>query len=120
MLVVSSLGEAAPLLGAFRFFRAPGELAPELGRRGPIVRLVDVRERHRLAAVLLADRLIVRQVDADRRDRARVAGLDHDVDGIGRDAADALLSCSDRPTACGPRTIARRPPACECPPSSAG
>ena len=84
-------GEAVPLLGAKRLLFRPGELAAERRRCRSVVGLVHVRERDRLAAVLLADVLIVRQVDADRRDRPGVAGLDDDVDGVGGDAADALL-----------------------------
>ena len=74
------------LLRALRFLRRPGELAAHRARRAAIAGVDDVGERHRLAAVLLANRLVVRQVDADRRDRAGIAGLDHDVDGVGDDA----------------------------------
>ena len=113
-------GDAAPLLGALGFFGAPGELAAELRQRRLVVGLVGVRQRHGLAAVTLADRLVVRQVDADRRDRARIAGLDHDVDGVGGHAAHALLLVLRRPTASGPRTTAPRRRACGCPRSSRG
>ena len=92
MFVVSSPANALHFSARVRLVRRPRELAAELRQRRLVVRLVDVRQRHRLAAVLLADRLVVRQVDADRRDRPRVAGLDHDVDGVGGDALDALLA----------------------------
>ena len=90
-------GDGAPLLGPRRLLRRPRELAPELGGRRSIVGLVDVRERHRLAAELLANRLVVRQVDADRGDRSGVAGLDDDVDGVGGDAGDAGLAIAGVP-----------------------
>ena len=91
-MVVSSPANALHFVARAGFLRRPRELAAELGQRRLVVGLVDVRQRHRLAAVALADRLIVRQVDADRRDRPRVAGFDDDVDGVGGDAVDALLA----------------------------
>ena len=84
--------ERPELLGALRLFRRPRELAAHRPRRRSIVGLVDVRQRHRLAAVLLADLLVVRQVDADRRHGAGVAGFDHHVDGVGDNALDAGLA----------------------------
>src|SRR5712691_10283108 len=54
------------------------------GRR-LVVRLVDVRQRHGLASVRFANELVVRQVDSDRRHRTRVAGFNHDLDGLSGD-----------------------------------
>src|SRR6185503_9536247 len=84
--------ERTELLGPLRFLRRPRELAAHRWRRRLVIRLVDVRQRNRLAAVLLADALIVRQVDADRRYRTGVAGLDDHVDGVGDDAGDVRLA----------------------------
>ena len=81
----------APLRCPRGFLRRPGELGAEFRQRRLVVRLADVRQRHRLAAVLLADGLIVGQVDADGRHGTRVARFDHHVDGVGGDALDALL-----------------------------
>ena len=66
----------------------PAELAAIRRQLRLVVGLVDVRERHRLAAVPLADPLIVRQVDADGGHRSGIAGLDDDVDGARGDADD--------------------------------
>jgi hypothetical protein len=61
--------ERTPPAGALGFLSAPRELDPHSFRRRLVVSHVDVRQRHRLAAMLLANELVVRQVDADRRDR---------------------------------------------------
>ena len=82
-------GEGAPFRRARDFLRRPGELGPERRQRRLVVGLVDVREGDGLAAVPLAHPLIVRQVDAHRCDRARIADLDDDVDRVGGDALDA-------------------------------
>ena len=83
---------AAPFFGARGLFRRPRELAAEFDRRRAVVGIVHVRERHGLAPELLADILSVGQVDADRRDRARVAGLHDHVDGIRGNTRDTLLA----------------------------
>src|SRR4029079_458311 len=75
----------------------PRELAPELGERRSVVRLVHVRQRHRLAPVSLADALVVREGDTDARHGAGVAGFDDDVDGVGGDATNAFLAVSRIP-----------------------
>ena len=85
-------GEIGELPRALGFLRAPHELRPHRGRRRAVAGFTHVRQRDRLAAVLLADLLIVRQVDPDRRDRSRVAGLDDDVDGVGDDPLDVRLA----------------------------
>ena len=99
-------GERAPALGARDFFLRPAELAPVRRQLRLVVRLVDVGERHRLAAVTLANPLIVRQVDADGRHRPRLAGLDDDVDGARGDADDIGAPPAADPTASAPRTTA--------------
>ena len=74
--------------------RRPAELLP-VARRACDFSYASMTfdERHRLAAVLLANALIVRQVDADRRHRPRVAGFDDHFDRARGDAA--------APSACG-------------------
>ena len=81
-----------PPLGALDLRGIPGKLlAITVGQRA-LVGLEHVRQRHRLTAVLFADALIVRQVDADRRNRAGIAGLDHHVDRFCRHALDVRLA----------------------------
>ena len=84
-------GKRTPFRRPRRFLGGPGELGPELRQGRLVVGFVDVRKRHRLAAVLLAYRLIVGQVDADWRHRTGIARLDDDVDGVRGDALDARL-----------------------------
>ena len=83
--------EAAPALRARGLVGRPGELGPEALRSRPVVRLHDVREQDRFAPVLLADLLVVRQVDPDRRDRTRLAHFDDHVDRVGGDATNAFF-----------------------------
>ena len=90
-------GEAAPLPRALRLLLRPRELLPVAPGPGQLVGLVHVRQRDRLAAVLLAHRLVVGQVDADGRQRAGVAGLDDHVDGVGGDAGHARLAVAGVP-----------------------
>ena len=90
-------GQAAPALGPRFLGLVPGELRTVGGRPREVVGLDHVRQRHRLAAVLLPDGLVVRQVDADRRDRPGVADLDDHVDGVGGDAAHPRLAVARIP-----------------------
>ena len=90
--VVSSAANAPHRSARADFVRAPRELAAELARRRLLVGLGDVRERHRLAAVGLANVLVVGQVDADRRDGPGIARLDDDLDRPRRDAGDLRLA----------------------------
>src|SRR5206468_5076054 len=76
---------------ALGFLRSPRELAAKLRQRGLVVRLVDVRQRHRSAAVPLADRLVVWQVDANGRNRPGLACFDDDIDRVGGDAVSGML-----------------------------
>ena len=84
--------EIPELPRALGFLRCPHELGPHRGRRRAVACFTHVRQRDRLAAVLLADLLIVRQVDPHGRHGPRVAGLDDDVDGVGHDAFDVRLA----------------------------
>ena len=85
-----------------RVARAASSGVQENSRRNSVgvdlsLGLDHVRQRDRLAAVLLADRLVVGEVDSDRRDRAAVAGLDHDLDRVGGDPADVGLAIARVP-----------------------
>ena len=73
-------GGRAPALGSGELGVVPGELVAVLVGGAALVGLGDVRQRDRLAAVDLADALVVGQVDADRGDRSGIPGFDHHVD----------------------------------------
>src|SRR5215218_150665 len=66
------------------------ELAIDAAANG-VGRRDDVRERYALRAVRAPDPVRVRQVDADRRRRRRVAGLDDDRDDFPGDARNGRL-----------------------------
>ena len=51
----------------------------------------DVRDGHRLGAILLADPVSVRKVDSDRGCRVASAAEAGNVDNLGRNALHALL-----------------------------
>ena len=74
------LRDRAPPLRAGRLGVIPGELEPQaLGRRA-LVGFGHVGQRHGLASVLFANRLVIRKVDPNRRHRTRITSLDDHFD----------------------------------------
>src|SRR4051794_26019143 len=71
----------APPSGPGDLAIVPAELLSKGARGRLLVRLENVRQRDRLAAVRLTYLLIVRQVYADGRHGPRIARFDHHLDG---------------------------------------
>ena len=85
------VGDGAPLLAAGDFRLVPGEFGEHALReflRGIVIGMGDVRDRDALGAVVLADPVGVREVDADGRGRIAVAGEADGVDHLRGNALD--------------------------------
>src|SRR4029079_5507085 len=89
--------ERAEALSSLRLIGVPRKFGPKSRLDRAFVRLIDVRQRYGFAAVGFTNRLVVRQVDSDRRHRSGVAGFYYDVDRVRADALDTLLPISEIP-----------------------